>query len=147
MNYSNKQAKIYLTILLIFILSVGCGEDGNTGPVPLSSREVEIVGTWALTKMTITDQNGIREINLEDIHYSMTILTKEDRTLTMTINSNGQESVQSGKWNVNNDYLIINFGGNDILIPYPAEEKKFTLTFNQQEDNNTITQVLEFTKQ
>lgn len=144
-NFLNQFAIVCLSLLFVFIPS-GCSEDEEESN-PLSARESAIVGTWILTKVTVTDLSGTYELTPQQANMSMTLVARSDKTFSMNSTMNGETENASGTWNLNGDFIVLASEGETELIPYTIEGNKFTITTYQQQGDILISAVLEFTKQ
>jgi len=144
-NFLNQFAIVCLLLLFVFI-SFGCSEDEEESN-PLSARESAIVGTWVLTKVTVTDLSGTYELTPQQANMSMNLVARSDKTFSMNSTMNGETDNYSGTWSLNGDFIVLASEGETELIPYTIEGNKFTITTYQQQDDILISAVLEFTKQ
>lgn len=143
--FVNQFTIICLSCLFVFI-SFGCSEDEEESN-PLTARESAIVGTWNLTKVTVTDLSGTYDLTPQQANMSMTLVANSDKTFSMNTTMNGETDNATGTWNLNGDFIVLASEGETELIPYTIEENKFTITTYQQQGDILISAVLEFTKQ
>ena len=144
-NFANQFAIMCLSMLLIFI-SFGCSEDEEESN-PLTARENAAVGTWVLTKVTVTDLNGTYELTPQQANMSMILVANSDKTFSMNTTMNGETNNATGTWSLNGDFIVLSSERETELIPYTIEGNKFTITTYQQQGDILISAVLKFTKQ
>lgn len=133
-------------ILMFLFISFGCSDDEEESN-PLSSRESAIVGTWVLTKVTVTDLSGPHEYTPQQANMSMTLVARSDKTFSVNSTMNGETDNYAGSWNLNGDFIVLASEGDTELIPYTIVANKFTITTYQQQGDILNSTILEFTKQ
>ncbi len=102
-----KKHFLFSISLAVIIIFSGCNTDNS----PTSPAE-DLVGTWTLTKLTLTYQGSISELKPEQVNLQMSIVINNDQTYKSNRIENGYESIESGKWSVSGSkFTTINENG------------------------------------
>ena len=126
-----EKSKLFITLTLcaalvtIFFTSCDKDDESPTGP----SEPIDIVGTWVLTKMTLTTPTDTTVITPDEIAIKM--IFKSDHTYAeITVFDQSRTSTGSGTWSISGSTLMIKFSHTDttVLIITTIEENNMTLT-------------------
>ena len=79
------------------VLTTGCDKDDDADA---------FVGTWELEKATMTMGTIVEEITAAEMGLEVTLVAKEDGTVTMTSVSDSETETDSGTWKRVNDSTI-----------------------------------------
>ena len=137
---------IFCSTFLSLISSFGCSNDEDDIN-PLSSRESGLIGTWVLTKITVTDLSGTHVLTPEQAKMLMTMQTNQDKTFLITTTVEGVTETVSGTWSLNGDIVSLTSENETQFIPYTVQGNKFTITIYEAEGDILNSRILEFTKQ
>lgn len=137
-------SKMLILLLFVSLFVTGCDKDDD----PASSSGNELVGTWVLTKITLTSL-GNTELTPQQVGYSATIIMKSDKTFTATYTDSDGTSTDSGTWSAANGKLTLKSStGETEELPYGLSGNKLTVqTMLEVPTFGEIPVRLEFTKQ
>lgn len=133
-------------IFALLIAMIGCSSDDDNSN-PLSSRENSFVGTWVLTKVTLTDLSGPHVMTPEEANWQMTIIVNSDKSFSLTSNIEGESQVQNGTWSLNGDIISLASNAGTQRLPYTVDGNKFTISIDEPNGDVLNNRLLEFTKQ
>lgn len=144
-NLYLKSVLLFLFISFAFISNSCSSDEDNSNP--LSSRESGFVGTWVLTKVSVTDLGGTTVLTPEQANMSITIQVNSDKTFSMSNTIEGKNENRSGTWNLNGDIIVLTSEGEPEYLPYTVQGNKFSITIYVEEGDILNSRILEFTKQ
>lgn len=123
-KYNGLSLVIFLFTALLIITS--CKKDDS--PTASSSKSIDLVGTWVLTKAIVPAYNNA-ELTPEALGQSVTFEIKSDGSFTATVDSSGTTDVQTGTWSVDNGVVTMTGSDNSVVtMPYSLSDDKKTLT-------------------
>ena len=109
-----------------------------------------IVGTWVLTSVTLSDGiNDPETVDPSQLYMSMTFTFNEDGTYSGTQSGWNAPASSSGTWSTDGGTLTLNDSveGTDS-VPYSVDGNQMTITYQEYEPDQTLmTYDLTFTKQ
>ena len=144
-----KHIKIFFPLLIVFFSSLtfnGCKKDDSNPVAPGD----ELVGTWQLTKLTITYLGTKYDYTPAQANFSMTLVIKSDRTYQTTTVDQGVTSIESGTWSLSNGKINIKHqDGSTESVSYTLVGNKLTYDTTSPSGPNgeELPTTLEFTKQ
>ena len=143
-----RRLKISLPLLIVFLSSItfnGCKKDDN----PLAPGD-ELIGTWVLTKLTMTTPQGKVDMTPQEAQFEMTVVIRSDRTYTSTTVDQSVTETDNGTWSVSGDKITVKHQNQTTeVMTYRISGNK--LYFDQTTTDSTSGEemliTLEFTKQ
>jgi hypothetical protein len=148
----NINIRFIVSLFLLSIVFVGCKKDSN--PTEPSTNPNEFVGTWKLSKVTVTLSGNNVDMTPEQAGTQMTIVAKADGTFTMTTiktdSTTGQSetTVQTGTWKIANGKIELKYSDGTIdNLDFTLTGNKCTIKTTVQALGTTLPAILEFTKQ
>lgn len=138
-----KKNSLLLVALFVFSLHNGCKKDNPTEPGN------ELVGTWVLTKLTMTTQQGSRVLTPQQADFVMTLIVRGDKTYQSTVTQNNHTEVDNGTWSVSNGKItVMHQDGKTETMTYRITGNILQFDTNTTDPNGITTQVtMELTKQ
>jgi len=148
MKKTNVIVLIGLCLLFTGILLTNCEKKSST-----EVKAGDLVGTWVLTKVTITFGTG-QSITLEGqalqaAGISGTITIRADGTYTAVMNMGDDPITENGTWTIDGNNLTLTTSEGSETVPFTLSGNKLTITITEDidEDGQDDTMKLEFTKQ
>jgi hypothetical protein len=142
-----KKSILLFSILLPVTLFVLCGCDEDDSPT--QSAENELVGTWALTRLTIVTEDGttvLTESLLGQMGASWIIELNGDNTFESRYNLGALE-IGAGTWSTSGNELTIVDSEGASAFEYSLDGNVLTLEWTDLEDGVEESLSGEFTKQ
>lgn len=128
--------------LAVIILFSGCSAENS----PTSPTD-ELLGTWTLTKLTLTYQGSISELNPEQVNIQMSIVINNDQTYKSNRIENGYESIESGTWFVSGSkFTTVNENGYVETKTYTINSGKLIIITSSWYNNTISPATMEFKK-
>ena len=136
--------KILLLLLIsICILVVNSCKDDN--PV---SPEDQLVGTWVLTKLTMTSQGQTIVQTPAEAGVQITLILRSNKTYQMTQTDASGTETDTGTWSsTDKEISVKSSDGTTEVVPYILAGNKLSLTVQIEEGGIKFPVILEFTKQ
>jgi len=130
-DYIMEKSKSFITFTLfaalVTIFITSCGKDDESPTEP--SAPIDIVGTWDLTKMTLTTPTDTTVTTTDELAIKM--ILKSDHTFAeITVFDQDSTSSRSGTWSISGSTVVIE-GNHTILTVFiitTFEENNMTLT-------------------
>ncbi len=126
-----EKSKLFITLTLctalVTIFFTSCDKDDESPTEP--PETIDIVGTWDLTKMTLTTPTDTTVTTPDEIAIRM--IFKSDNTYaTITVFDQDSTSTGSGNWSIEGRTLWMSYPHTDptVLIITTIEENNMTLT-------------------
>ena len=128
--------------LAVIIIFSGCSADNS----PTSPTD-ELLGTWTLTKLTLTYQGSISELKPEQVNLQMSIVINNDQTYKSNRIENGYESIESGTWFVSGSkFTTVNENGYVETKTYTINSGKLIIRTSSWYNNTIAPATMEFKK-
>jgi len=128
--------------LAVIIIFSGCSADNS----PTSPTD-ELLGTWTLTKLTLTYQGSISELKPEQVNLQMSIVINNDQTYKSNRIENGYESIESGTWFVSGSkFTTVNENGYVETKTYTINSGKLIIITSSWYNNTISPATMEFKK-
>lgn len=144
--------KLFILYLIINLFFVACKKESS--PTEPSLNPSEFVGTWKMTKVTVTLSGNNVELTPEQAETQMTIVAKADGSFIMTTikkDSTTGENVTivlNGTWKIANGKIELKYSdGTSESLDFTLNGNKCTIKTTVQALGTTLPAVLEFTKQ
>ncbi|MDF1611305.1 MAG: lipocalin family protein [Stygiobacter sp.] len=144
--------KFLISYLIITLFLAGCKKENS--PTEPSLNPSEFVGTWKLTKVTVTLSGNNVELTPEQAETQMTIVAKSDGSFIMTTikkdSTTGENvtTVLTGTWKIANGKIELKYSdGTSESLEFTLTGNKCTIKTTVQALGTTLPAVLEFTKQ
>lgn len=130
-------------MISICILVVNsCKEDNLVSP------EDQLVGTWVLTKLTVTRQGQTIVQTPAEAGVQITLILRSDKTYQMTQTDPSGTVTETGTWSSTDKEISAKSSDGKIeVIPYILAGNKLSLTVQVEEGGIKLPIILEFTKQ
>lgn len=148
------KSNISFVVVLILISSFFFGCKKSSSPTEPTTNPSEFVGTWKLSKVTVTLSGNNVDMTPEQAGTQMTIVAKADGTFTMTTvktdSTTGQSetTVQTGNWKIANGKIELKYSDGTVdNLDFTLTGNKCTIKTTVQALGATLPAVLEFTKQ
>ncbi|HEX2865913.1 MAG TPA: lipocalin family protein [Ignavibacteriales bacterium] len=144
-----KAILVFFLVLISVALYSGCKKsDSNpTSPVAQASP---IVGKWALSGVTVTNQDGSKlTLTPQQMGLSITMEFRNDNTATITTIDSTGTTTENGSYTYSNGVLdLTDTNGQKQTINVTISGNKITTEQQLTDDNgNPFNAQLEFTKQ
>lgn len=138
--------KIFLLLVIsICILVVNsCKEDNPVSP------EDQLVGTWVLTKLTMTSQGQTIVQTPAEAGVQVTLIIRSNKTYQMTQTDQSGTVTETGTWSATDKEISAKSSDGKIeVIPYILAGNKLSLTVQIaiETGGNKFPVIMEFTKQ
>lgn len=144
---ASKIFKLLLVSFVIILLATACKKD-DSNPTESSSNPSEFVGTWKLTKITVTISGINNDLTPEQAGTQMTIIANNDASFKMTTITSDGTTTSEGTWQIANGKLILKYADNTSeTYDYTLSGNKFSIKTSVEALGQTLPAVLEFTKQ
>jgi len=116
---------IFLIVFLFFLTS--CKKDSS----PTEAGDSALVGTWDLTSIIGTTQQGPETISPTDAGISMTLVFNNNNVVSLSMVQNGTPTNENFKWSTSNGNLSLTptVGGSATILPYTVSGNKADVNF------------------
>ncbi|MCX7875266.1 MAG: lipocalin family protein [Melioribacteraceae bacterium] len=144
--------KIFFVYIIISLVFISCKKENS--PTEPSLNPTEFVGTWKLTKVTVTLSGNNVDLTPEQAETQMTIVAKADGSFTMTTikkdstTGNNVTTVSNGTWKIQSGKIELKYtDGTSEVFDFTLTGNKCTIKTTVQALGATLPAILEFTKQ
>ena len=139
---SAKKILILLLISICILVVNSCKEDNPVSP------EDQLVGTWVLTKLTVTRQGQTIVQTPAEAGVQITLILRSNKTFQMTQTDQSGTMTETGTWSsTDKEITAKSSDGSTEVIPYILAGNKLSLTLQIEEGGIKFPVILEFTKQ
>ena len=122
MKINRPLSLLFVFLALVFVLNACKKDDSN----PVASNGDELVGTWALTKITVISF-GV-ELTPADVGVSATFVLRSDRTYTVTFSDSTGTEVTNGNWSSGDGKVTLTDSeGTPTVMPYSLSGNVLTV--------------------
>ena len=142
-----KSNLLVVTYLLLFVpFIINCGDDDN----PVASVD-ELVGTWDLTKITMTAGSGTLIIDKPPNEDLMIVTFNNDKTYQTIDNLEDEDTpvTETGTWSVSGNEITLVEPDESVTMDYSISGNKLTITFTDTDEefpDEEVSFTMEFTK-
>lgn len=140
--------RIIFLIVFLFLLT-SCKKDSN----PTAPEDSALIGTWVLTNITGTTQQGPETVSPADAGISMTLVFNNNNIVSLSMVQQGAPTNENFKWTTSNGNLSLTptIGGSATILPYTVSGNKADVNFisliNSLNGVSVTSLIFEFTKQ
>jgi hypothetical protein len=141
--------KIILLIVFLSLLT-SCKKDSSN---PTAAGDSALVGTWMLTNITGTTQQGPETVSPADAGISMTLVFNNSNVMSLSMVQQGTPTNENFKWSTSNGNLSLTptVGGSATILPYTVSGNKADVNFisliSTLNGVSVTSLIFEFTKQ
>ena len=120
---------VIICVIFVALFAVNCDKN------PTKPVEERLVGTWELTKLTVTSQGATMTLDLSELQqsgFSVTLNISNDDTYTWTQTDEGVTTVETGTWSVSGKSLTTaSSDGETTTFQFTLSDNKLTLKFSE----------------
>jgi Lipocalin-like domain len=142
---------VRIIFLIVFLsLLTSCKKDSSN---PTAAGDSALVGTWVLTNITGTTQQGIETVSPANAGISMTLVFNNSNVMSLSMNQGGTITNENLNWSTSNGNLSLTAvgGASATVLPYTISGNKADVNFisliSTLNGVSVSSLIFEFTKQ